>query len=284
MASSMAKNDEIMLLLNKHFRNVEDAAQRSDTVVYVHAWLFIKSLISVAYGINLNSEITNRQIIDYYIYDTELSPKLHNIRINRNIYEHGDVLSLSPNDSRSVLDTINELIDFVNYINKRGFHYSHSAPVSEVEGIAFTNELAGAITGKRPLRYIRKREKITYYKVGYSAQPLFFSISDIRQNVTIHPAFAVVHNLLIRGRKIKESSYLGNLQLKQTQLQLVFIYEILILNAICDGRLDINNVIEVNEEHLDLVQYAINDIYYFVSLISDMSNMRHAAKIKLRRS
>jgi superfamily II DNA/RNA helicase len=290
--SSISKNDEIMLLLNKHFRNVEDAAQRSDTVVYVHAWLFIKSLISAAFDIDINSEITNPQIIDNYIYDTDLSPKLHNIRINRNIYEHGDTLSLSPNDSRSVLETINELIDFVNYMNKRGFHFSHSAPISkveghsapisEVEGISFTNELAGEITGKQALRYIKKREKITYYKVGYSAQPLYFSISNVGQNVTTHPAFAVVHNLLIRGRKIKESSYLSSLQLKQAQLELVFIYEILILNAICDGRLENNNVIEVNEEHLDLVQHALNDIYYYIGLISDMSNIRHTAKIKLR--
>jgi len=138
-----------------------------------------KSLVSAAYDIDISFEITNPQIIDNYVFDTDLSPKLHNIRINRNTYEHGNALILPPNDSRSVLDTINELIDYVNCMNKRGFRFSHSAPVSEVDRISFINDLASGVVAGKPIRYVRKKEDITYYRVGYSAQPLFFSIRGL---------------------------------------------------------------------------------------------------------
>lgn len=261
-------HNQIMLLLNKHFRNAENAADDCDSVVYVHAWLFIKNLIVAAYDVKENDEISNTEIIDNYISDPNLIPKLHEVRKSRNIYEHGNILSLNPHNVTFVIDVLNDLIDYVNCTNKIGFGFAQAASTEKKGKIHFE---ADPITGisETPFLVHKQRQQSTIYRVGYSAKSIFFSIRGIKSTISKDPFYAVIHNILIRGSKVRESRYLKGLNLKKSQLDRVYVYEVLILNALCEGWLnELTRNIFVCKEDCSVANYALNNIRYFLEIIS----------------
>ena len=88
--------------------------------------------------------------------------------------------------------------------------------------------------------------------------------------------YAVIHNLMIRGKNIKPSNYILGQKLKENDLKAVYRFQITILSLIRYGILD-DNVwkINVEEPFVNLLNIAITDIFDNVERLISITKLKY---------
>jgi len=84
--------------------------------------------------------------------------------------------------------------------------------------------------------------------------------------------FAVIHNLLIRTQIIPKTDYLSQMNLSEQELNSIYHFQMIILNAIKNGQLivDEKNKIAVNKSNIEYVKIACNNLNYYIALFNHL--------------
>lgn len=84
--------------------------------------------------------------------------------------------------------------------------------------------------------------------------------------------FAVIHNLLIRTKTIEKTDYLAQMKLTEQEFNMVYYFQIIILNAIKSGEFVLNqkNKIAINKKNIDLVKIACDNLNYYITLFNHL--------------
>lgn len=258
---------------------------------YVYAWRFIRSIL-LAIDMSEDNSEDNISLINNNVYDEGLRNRIHAIRIRRNEYEHKSEVYSSP-DKRDFNHDLRSLNQFVDYINKRFygknfFDYQFNEicqikrvtaepkevtveakeVIAEPKGITFEQVNETKVINTKHVISLNNND-FYFYKGGYNSVEITFRISQNKDAWISNPVFAVIHNILIRNKKIRLSSYLKEIKPNYDDLGFIFMYEMLILNAARTGALDAKQTeYEVAEEHEKIVEIAIRNIAYWESIIN----------------
>ena len=264
-----------------HYNNAIDAMDKGSVVAINSIWLFIKSLINAAYGETYSEDSNvNVDLINENICDKKLCDRLHEIRKERNSYEHETVTTCTQEQIKRWHETLQLLIKHVNSTSKTGYQFKLKR--SDAISTKTTNEIIRTDdssikndTSQENQQYIkprRTRNTDTYY-VAYGDSEKSFSIMGKFDFDNKYPVFSVVHNLLTRGKTIAESEFIKSKRLSARKLEIVYILEIVIIRAICED-LCKDGVIYISDEHKELAKIALEDIKYLCYLVENMSNQR----------
>jgi len=272
-----------------HYNNAIDAMNRGSITAINSVWLFIKNLIVAAYGEEYGDKTTmNVDLINATIFDTDLRNMLHEIRMERNSYEHKNMTSCSMEDIERWQSAIQLLIKYVNSTSETGYQFKlkqidtiSTLAVDEV--IQFDDKIIRneVLAGSPPfIKSTQSRITDTYY-VAYGDSEKSFSITGSFAFSNKFPVFSVVHNFLTRGKTVAGSEYLKSKKLSAQDLEKVYILEIIMLRAICEGLCE-NGRLHVSARHKELAKIAFTDIKYLCSLVEKMSGQKaHFPVVKM---
>ena len=115
------------------------------------------------------------------------------------------------------------------------------------------------------------------YPITYGDSDYYMEVSEkkVLENDFLfpnnYPVLSVIHNLIIRSTSVSESEYLKSLKLDAPTLQKVYIYEILILRAICGGYFEKKEKLIAPIKDKTEVIYAYNDLKYYLQIFKKMT-------------
>lgn len=227
----------------------------------------INCISEIAIGIeSLLREYTNSsdlnfdELINYALDKFSKKENIHNIRRMHNLYKHEDGIK-----------TLNREIEGNN------FYHNYVLPTNEM--IRYLESLDYKIKYFINIDFferVAKNEKknILKYNSGYFAFNRIFKINKEQESDTVkNPIIAVIHNILAIGPSISKSKYLENIKLNSEELEIVYQYEILLLNIICNEDLNNKLIFKSNSHYLSYLKYAIEDINYYIKLFSNITGV-----------
>lgn len=264
-----------------HYNNAIDAMNKGSVVAVNSVWLFIKNLIIAAYGGNyIDESNANVDLINENIHDIKLRNMIHEIRKERNNYEHNNMITCSNETIERWNSTVNYLIKYVNETTVTGYKFKlkqidtiGTPPISKI--INKDNELIEKNSQNNSITYIRSRQTrmSDMYYIAYGDSESVFSITGNFSFDNKYSVFSVIHNILTRGKTIIESDFLKSKGLPARDLEIIYVLEIIILRAITEGLCD-DGKLFVSSIHKELVKLAYQDIKYLCLLIENMSDQR----------
>lgn len=267
---------------------------------YVLSWRLVRQILK---EIDSSGTSKNVELINNNISDNQLCDRLHEIRVRRNKYEHREPGYKLP--KKSVIEEDAEILNnFFDYVNEKignneaytfcftsNTHEKNennanpelkSVTRSQSEGIEF-EYIEGEISSRENMCIGCYEDSYNSYKGGYNSSSIRFRILQERTKWVSNPVFAVVHNLLLRDTRIKESKYISKNSNRTVVMDYVFIYEFLILNAARHGLLDHDLItFRVNKSFMSSFKLAIGNIIYWESLIKAMMGTKSKRKYTVK--
>lgn len=125
-----------------HYNNAIDAMNKGSVVAINSVWLFIKNLLVAAYGEKYSDEASvNVDLINMNISDRKLRSALHEIRTERNNYEHENLITCTLETIERWRSTLQDCIKYVNSTTTTGYKFKlkdidtiNARPIDEVIG------------------------------------------------------------------------------------------------------------------------------------------------------
>lgn len=254
-------------------------------------WLFIKSLLIAAYGEKYSDDTSmNVDLINRNIFDIKLRNALHEIRMERNSYEHENLTTCTSESIERWNSTLQECIKYVNSTTVTGYKFKLKQ-IDTIRTLPVEDNTINALSVKEVIvsddkhilndsnvetqSFIKSRQtRMTdCYYVAYGDSEKSFSITGNFNFDNQFPIFSVVHNFLTRGKTIIESEFLKSKKLSSEELETVYILEIIILRAICEGLCE-NGRLHISSKHKTLAKIAFGDIKYLCYLLTSMSDQK----------
>jgi len=203
----------------------------------------------------------------FKIKDVILLSDLHYIRNQREDYIYNN--DSSNIDYKKILSILNQ---YQKYMKKNSTNYN-------IPYFDFENEIK--IKEQFQANYENNEEKVKdetsiYYYSSYEPNgkilklKKFYNEDRADSNLSV---FAVIHNLLIRTKVIPKTDYLLKINLSEQELNSVYYFQMIILNAIKNGVFLIGekNKIAVNKSNVDNVKIACDNINYYIKLFNHLT-------------
>lgn len=208
----------------------------------------------------------NEEVKEWFkIKDVILLSNLHYIRNQRDAYIYNnDVSNL---DYKKILEILNE---YQKYMKRNNTDYS-------IPYFDFENELrvkTALQLDKEIADKSQENEGDIYYSSCYNQNGKILKLKRNYNNV-LKPelaVFAVIHNLLIRTKIIPKTDYLEQMKLNEQEINNVYYFQMIILNAIKNGELLIekNNQIAITKSNMEYVKLACNNLNYYIKLFNHL--------------
>jgi len=262
-----------------HFKKAQTAFWEKSPYFYFNAWMFVRETLLIKSKTFNTEEVDYVALINDHIDDCELRDNIHNIRKRRNEFVHKNNDYKAPGEQVLTKDIIslNKFIDFLNHNTANDMKIENKFKIMKIKkhdvGLRefFTAVKKGKDDSKQTIKYEKKAENI--YEGGYNSIPIQFRVTtSVKNDKTYSSLFSVIHNLLTRSSKIRLSKFLKAKVSINVNLNRIFIYEILLLNAIKQGHfVDGIQVIEVDERDEKEFDLALNNVLYHFRMLSEMS-------------
>ena len=206
----------------------------------------------------------NEDIQEWFkIKDVILLSNLHYIKNQRDAYIYNN--DTSNIDYKKILSILNE---YQKYMKKNSTNYM--IPFFDFENEIKLKEVFQLNAENSNMDEEQKRN--IYYTSSYNTIGKVLKlerncnkIEDDKLSV-----FAVIHNLLIRTQIIPKTDYLSQMNLSEQELNSVYHFQMIILNAIKNGlfKVDEKNKIAVNKSNIEYVKIACNKLNYYIALFN----------------
>ena len=201
----------------------------------------------------------------FKIKDVILLSNLHYIKNQRDAYMHN--CDSSNIDYKKILNILN---DYQKYIKRNStnynltfFDFENEIDIKQVYQLNRENNIES-----------QENEKNVYYCSCYYPNGKMLKLETHYNNAENSnlSVFAVIHNLLIRTRMIPKTDYLLKMNLSEQELNSVYYFQMIILNAIKSGDFLINqkNKIAVNKTSMEYVKIALNNLNYYINLFNHL--------------
>ena len=225
-----------------------------------------KNYIDLIYKSAFHNSDENEVKEWFKIKDVILLSNLHYIKNERDNYiYHNDESNI---DYNKILNILNE---YQKYMKKNSLNY-------DIPNFDFEIE----VKMKKSLQLnqddnMEKNvdEKNIYYSSNYSENGKVLKIEKklkYEENRNLS-TFAVIHNLLVRSKIINKTDYLMKKQLSDHDLNYIYYFQMIILNAIkCgDCKINENNQIIVKKSNVEYVQIACENLNYYINLFNHLT-------------
>ena len=201
----------------------------------------------------------------FKIKDVILLSNLHYIKNLKDAY-----LANSEENNIEYKKILNILNEYQKYMKKNSTNY-------DIPYFDFENEIKIKESYQLNDTIERKshdNEGNIYYHSSYNPNGKLLKINISEKTVKDRKIslFAVIHNLLIRTKTIEKTDYLAQMKLTEQEFNMVYYFQIIILNAIKNGEFVINqkNKIAINKKNIDLVKIACNNLNYYITLFNHL--------------
>ena len=223
-----------------------------------------KNYIDLIYNYSFNRG--DEEVQEWFkIKDVIVLGNLHYIKKQRDAYVfYNDISNL---DYPKIL---NILTEYQKYMRKNNSNY-------DIPFFDFENEII--IKEKLQLNKIienkeKEDENYLYYHSCYNSNGKILKIKKYYNNF-IKPdlaIFAVIHNILIRTKLIPQTDYLIQQKLSEQEINNVYYFQMIILNAIKNEIFDINqkNMIAVHKSNMEYIKIACNNINYYLKIFNHL--------------
>lgn len=225
------------------------------------------NFIDLIYKHSFHSE-NEQEIKEWFkIKDVILLGDFHYLRNQRDEYTNKNISNVDI-DYNKILRILNE---YQKYMKKNNNNY-------DIPYFDFNNEinlkrlyLTNDVNNKKE----KKEDNKIFYCSSYSPNGKMLKLekctrSEKDNNLSV---FAVIHNLLIRSKTIPQNEYLSQLKLNEQELNNVYYFQIIILNAIKSGIFFTNekNVVSINKSKMEYVKIACNNINYYIKIFNHLA-------------
>ena len=201
----------------------------------------------------------------FKIKDVILLSNLHYIKNLKDAY-----IANSEENNIEYKKILNILNEYQKYMKKNSTNY-------DIPYFDFENEIKIKESYQLNDTIERKshdNEGNIYYHSSYNpnGKLLKINISEKTVKDSRISLFAVIHNLLIRTKTIEKTDYLYQMKLTEQEFNMVYYFQIIILNAIKNGEFVINqkNKIAINKKNIDLVKIACDNLNYYITLFNHL--------------
>lgn len=267
--------------LTKQYQRSCQYAYEKEKEAYRQEWSFVKNLICKAYNIdevtnannNVDNDNFNATLINNNIKDEKVKELAHEIRKNRNTYEHGNIDSLN---APNIVDVSNELDEIINYINNNnsnnfqfvGKYRKIQIKKDEYDDALLTND-----------EFDKNNYSYTIYNNAYKRENSYFYINKF-VNECKNPIFAVIHNILIRSDNIKPNPLILNENLSLFEKGEVYKFQIAMLTMLAKNDNE-NFKIIVSSSKEEIAKIALKNIMYYYEIIFRMTRLENKNKIQI---
>lgn len=221
--------------------------------------------IDLLYKYTFHSESTQEVKEWFKIKDVILLSDFHYLKNQRDEYIK-DNLASTDIDYSKILNVLNE---YQKYMKKNSVNY-------DISYFDFKTEIKIKQSYQLETNNREKQNdetRICYYS-SYSSNDKILKVekSEKSENTNNLSLFAVIHNLLIRTKIIPKNDYLRQLKLNEQELNNVYYFQIIILNAIKSGVFAVNtkNTIAINKSKMEYVKIACNNINVYIKLFNNL--------------
>ena len=202
----------------------------------------------------------------FKIKDVILLSNLHYIRNKRDDYTYKN--DSSDIDYKKILNILN---DYQKYMKKNSLNYT--IPYFDFENEIKVKELfqTNDVNDNEDV----KDEDNIYYYSSYNPNNKILKLEKMASNGKVDgdlSVFAVIHNLLIRTKVIPKTDYLSKMNLNEQELNNVYYFQMIILNAIKNGVFLLNekNKIAINKSSIENVKIACDNLNYYINLFNHL--------------
>lgn len=170
-------------------------------------------------------------------------------------------------DYSKILDILN---DYQKYMIKNSTGY-------DIPYLDFENEIKikRQFLSKKEIKVNENDHEYIYYYSCYSPNGKILKLKRNYNYITNSSLsiFAVIHNIFIRTKTISQTDYLLQKKLSEQELNNVYYFQMIILNAIRNGIFSVNenNKIAVNKVNIEYVKIAYNNINYYINLFNHLT-------------
>ena len=223
-----------------------------------------KNYIDLIY--NHSFQNGNEEVQEWFkIKDVILLSNLHYIKNQREAYIYNnDVTNI---DYKKILDILNEYQKYMkkNCANYNILYFDFENEIKIKQQFQSNHEIENENT---------KDEKNIYYYSSYNPNGKILKL-ERNDNIPVEAnlsVFAVIHNLLIRTKAIPKTDYLSKINLNEHELNNVYYFQMIILNAIKNGIFLVNqkNKIAVNKSNIENIKIACDNLNYYINLFNHL--------------
>jgi len=201
----------------------------------------------------------------FRIKDVILLSNLHYIKNLKEAYiQNNDISNI---EYEKILNILNE---YQRYMRKNSLNYN-------IPFFDFGNEIKIKKLFQlncEANKESKNEENYMYYYSCYNSNEKVLKLEKNYNNIKDSnlSIFAVIHNLLIRTRIIPKTDYLLQLNLNEHELNNVYYFQMIILNAIKNGQFLINekNKIEIISANVEYVKIACENLNYYINLFNHL--------------
>jgi len=211
---------------------------------------------------NLNDE----EVKEWFkIKDVVLLSNLHYIKNQRDAYIYNN--DVSNIDYKKILTILNE---YQRYMRKNTVEY-------DIPYFDFENELKAKqifqLKGENASEKPEDKNNVYYSSYYYSNEKILKLEKKHNKNTEVNlSVYAVIHNLLIRTKMIPKTDYLLQSNLNEQELNNVYYFQMILLNAIKCGDILLyeKNQIAINKNNMEYVKIACNNLNYYINLFNHL--------------
>lgn len=251
--------------MKNKIRNLQNSiVQRAiinDAYILNDAMSYIDSIYKYCFQNSNNEEIKEW----FKIKDVILLSNLHYIKNQKEAYETKN--DISNIDFKKILNILNE---YQKYMRKNSANY-------DISYFDFENEIKLKEIlqlNKKHNIDIEEDENNVYYYSSYNSNGKVLKLRRCYNNISDSKLsiFAVIHNLLIRTKIIPKTDYLLQMKLNEQEINNVYYFQMIILNAIRNGEflIEQKNKIAVNKSNMEYVKIAYNNLNYYINLFNHL--------------
>jgi hypothetical protein len=222
---------------------------------------------------------------NYEKYTAQLTQMPDDNVLEEKVNEFYETVEDIENEINSIKQNSKKNKDVLIYNNRLNID-SNSKVLGEI--LKTKEMLTGINKGSNERPYYEYSALLRHLNVSYescyidSNQFSIKGIQDTNSSVSIYRSFyAVVHNQLIRGKKIALSDYLSSMELTDQDYVEIYKIQIVLLALIRNGGLgDDHWAINFTNIKSSIVEYAVSDIILRVSDLSVLANSEYSFPIK----
>lgn len=265
-----------LYIIEKHMKN-NDNNELKDKIQNLQNSIIQRAIIQDGYILNDAQNYINliykhcfqnsndEEIKEWFkIKDVILLSNLHYIKNQKELY-HNDSEYIEV-DYKKILEILNQ---YQKYMKKNSTNY-------DITYFDFENEIKIKTNLQLNNKYNENQEDENniYYYSCYSPNGKVLKI-ERKENIKLDEnlsVFAVIHNLLIRTKIITKTDYLLKCKLDEQDLNNVYYFQMIILNAIKAGAFSTTkkNKIAINKKNVEYVKIACDNINYYINLFNHL--------------
>ena len=258
----MKDNNEIKIKIKNLQNSIIQRAIIRDAYILNDAKNYIDLIYNYCFNTNIEEDIKEW----FKIKDVILLSNLHYIKNQKETYiKSRDFLNIEYEKILSILN------DYQKYMKKNTVEYN-------IPYFDFENEIKIKQIYQQKVENDNKQSnesnKYIYYHSNYNSNGKILKLEKSYNNIKDSDLsiFAVIHNLLVRTKIIPKTDYLIQNKLNEQELNNVYYFQIIILNAIKNGKFLIyqKNQISISKTNIEYMKIACDNINYYINLFNHL--------------